>query len=249
MGLQLIKLVGGLMMPLPLILVLMAAGLLLLASARRRRVGVFLMVIGFVLLLAVSAPGISGHALASLEGAYPLLKEPLPRAEWVVVLGGGVRWKDDRPPAARLGAASLYRIMEGVRLAHLMPEARLVASGRGTAPVTAAVAEEMGICGERIVVNDMPLNTYQEALEVAKIIGVGDTVILVTFASHMRRAVALFEGQGIDVVASPTGHVAEASLRSGYLVSYLPRAGNIVFAETVLRENMGLVWARLQGWT
>jgi len=148
-----------------------------------------------------------------------------------------------------LGEGSLYRIMEGVRLAHLLPEARLVVSAFGTAEVMAELARDLGICGERIVISGRPLNTHQEAMEVAKIVRDEDIVVLVTSAAHMRRAVSLFEGQGIAVVPAPTGHVATGSVRRAYLVSYLPRAENISFLETVVRERLGLAWAHLNGWT
>ncbi len=134
MGLQLTKLVGGLLMPLPVVLVFMVLGIALLARKSRKRMGVVLLVLSLLMLSVVS--------------------------------------------------------------------------GRGTAIVMAELARDLGVCAERIIINGRPLNTYQEALEVAKIVERGDTVILVTSASHMRRAVALFEGQGVDVIPSPTGHVA-----------------------------------------
>ena len=112
----------------------------------------------------------------------------------------------------------------------------------------AELALEMRIDSSRIVVHDTPRNTYEEALEVAKIIEPGETAILVTSASHMRRAASLFRGQGISVIPSPTGHRANPSEQREYLVSYLPRADNIVYAETVLREKLGLAWGRLRGW-
>ena len=63
-----------------------------------------------------------------------------------------------------------------------------------------------------------------------------------------RRAVALFEGQGLSVIPSPTGHTVNLSKRRKYLVSYLPGAGNIVYVETVVREVLGLWWAYFRGW-
>ncbi len=238
-------------MPLPIVLVCMVLGLMLMTrEGKRRRAGVTLLVIALFILSVVSAPVISERVLYNLENTYPLLSDDmLPGADWIVVLGGGVRFGPDRPPSTRLKEGSLYRIMEGVRLAHKLPEARLVVSGFETAGVMAELARNLGICGERIVVNDRPLNTYQEVLEVSKLVEEGDTIILVTSASHMRRAVALFEGQGIYVIPAPTGHLAEGSVHKPYLVEYLPRADNIDFLETVVRERLGLAWAYLNGWT
>ena len=92
MELQVTKVVGGLLMPLPVILFLFIVGLALLAGKRRSRVGAFVLILAFLLLSAVSAPFVGERALGSLEGVYPRLEEPVPEAEWIVVLGGG-QWR------------------------------------------------------------------------------------------------------------------------------------------------------------
>ncbi len=246
MHLQLTRLLTSLLMPLPLIMALLAAGLLVLITAKSRKTAIWLIASALVLLFAFSTPAVSIRALARLEGTYPLLDNPPPEAEWIVVLGGGVKFNDDRPLAARLGESSLQRMTEGVRLARLLPEAKLIASGKVTAPVAAAFAEEMGICRGRIVINSSPRNTHEESLEVKKLMGEDEKAILVTSASHMRRAAALFEGKGLTVIPSPTGHKAESPSGRTYLSGYLPRAINITFAEIVLKEKLGLLWAYLR---
>jgi uncharacterized SAM-binding protein YcdF (DUF218 family) len=187
-------------------------------------------------------------ALQRLEGTYPRLEEPLPEAQWIVVLGGGVLFHDDRPAAMRLGEGSLYRVMEGIRLAQKIPEATLVLSAVETARVMEELAMEMGIDSSRIVVHDTPRNTYEEALEVEKLVKPDETVILVTSASHMKRAASLFRGRGITVVPSPTGYKVGGGSGKFYAVSLLPSAENIVSAENFLREKLGLAWASLRGW-
>lgn len=234
-------------MPVPVIFAVLAAGLVLLALDRKRRLSLYLIAAGLVMLFLLSIPGLSGSALARLEAAHPRLDEP-PPADWIIVLGGGVLYHDDRPAEARLGEASLLRITEGIRLARELPGAGLIVCGSGTAGVMAEVAEERGVDRGRIVVLENPRNTYEEALEVSRIIGSGEEAILVTSAFHMRRAAALFNGRGMPVIPSPAGHMAEVVSSSTYLSKYLPRAENIAFAETVLNEKLGLAWARLRGW-
>ncbi|MGM0788445.1 MAG: ElyC/SanA/YdcF family protein, partial [Thermodesulfobacteriota bacterium] len=145
------------MMPLPVVLVLLVVGLILLVAGRRRRLGIGFIAAGTVLLLMVSFPWLSERALMDLEQDYPVLREP-PQAEWIVVLGGGSRDNQSLPPASRLGESSMYRLAEGVRIAKLLPDARLVTSGGGsdsgdlsTAEIMEQVAVGWGIDASRII--------------------------------------------------------------------------------------------------
>lgn len=249
---ELTKLAGGLLMPISVVLVLLVLGLAFLLASRFRYLGLGLVALGIVLLLLVSLPPLSERALASLEGQYPVLSDP-PDAEWIVVLGGGSRDIAEWPAANRLTRSSLYRLAEGVRLARQLPDARLVTSGgvsvngETVAELMAQVARDWGIEPERIVVQAEPWNTATEARAMAERLEPEDRVILVTSAFHMRRAVALFEGQGVDVVPAPTGHYAEPEPSYAHVGELLPSARQVEFAERVFWERLGLAWAALRG--
>lgn len=251
---ELVKLTGGLLMPLPVILILLVIGLVLLTASRRRRLAATFIAAATVLLMAVSLPWLSAAALMDLEQDYPVLRKP-PQAEWIVVLGGGSRHNKSVPCASRLGESSLYRLAEGVRLANLLPGARLVTTGSGfegrdvsTAELMEKVAVDWGIDPSRIKTLTNPRNTEAEAREAAGLIDDDeDRVILVTSAFHMRRAMALFRGQGLEVIPAPAGHRVDRQ-RGGRHIGYkLPKSKYIGFAEAALWEHLGLLWAWLRG--
>ncbi len=83
------KFIGGLLMPVPIILVLLGFGLVFL-FLRYRRFDVTLVIAGFGLLLALSLPALAERMLLSLESQHPAMSRH-PAADWIVVLGGGVK--------------------------------------------------------------------------------------------------------------------------------------------------------------
>jgi len=87
MHFELIKLIGGLLMPVPVIIALLVIGLVLLTVTRLHRVAFALLVSGTGLLLVVSTPIVPELTLNQLETIYPVLKDP-PDAEWIICFGG-----------------------------------------------------------------------------------------------------------------------------------------------------------------
>ncbi|MFN2342288.1 MAG: YdcF family protein [Desulfonatronovibrio sp.] len=252
MEFQLTKLMGGMLMPLSIILIILIIALSLLMLTRKRRTGLFALIAASILLLTLSVPPLSQRALLTLEQTYPVLENP-PHAQWIIVLGGGSKGKDNWPPATRLGESSLYRIAEGVRLAKLLPDARIITSGGcgnediSTAHLMKQTAVSWGIDPERIIVHSTPQNTAQEALEVTSIVKEDDVIILVTSAFHMQRAMALFQGQGISAVPAPTGHLIDPDPQNRHIGHFLPSSSNLKYAEMLLWEKIGLSWAGLRG--
>lgn len=252
MEFTLTKLLGGLMMPVPIIFFLLACGILLSLLSRFRVLATLLTASGTVLLILVSTPPFPEKILRDLEKSYPVL-EDIPQVPWIIVLGGGTRGKDHWPAASRLGEASMYRLAEGVRLARILPDATLITSGGSdkagpsSAELMAAVAVSWGIDPGRIIISPKPHNTAQEAREAASIINQHDSLLLVTSASHMPRAVALFQGQGLSVIPSPTGHLVDPQRSQGHVGTYLPQSAYIRFVERAMWERIGLFWARLRG--
>ncbi|NLF17300.1 MAG: hypothetical protein GX595_08585, partial [Lentisphaerae bacterium] len=132
LGYVLKKLVSRLLFPVPLGLLLLLAGVALLAARRRRRSGVVLAVVGVVVLVAAGYGIPGGALLRRLEWRYRpppaaevvarLTVEP-PRQPWIVVLGSGLSEDATLPATTRLDRHFLARLIEGVRLARLVPEA------------------------------------------------------------------------------------------------------------------------------
>lgn len=245
------KLIGGLLMPVPVILGLIGLGLLLL-TLRYRRIGWVVVVAGVGLFVALSLPSLPERILLSLESQYSPMLEP-PAVEWIVVLGGGVKIAPELPAVSQLSASSMQRLAEGIRLHHMVPCARLIFTGSAMheqvsiAEVMAAAAEELGVAIRDIDVLPEPANTAEEAVAVALHIQEGDTVILVTSASHMKRAESLFEAAGVSVVPAPAGYLVDPRRGERNIRAQLPQSAYLQFVERAWWEYLGILWARLHG--
>ncbi len=139
---------------------------------------------------------------------------------------------------------------EGVRLAkHYGGDVRLVLSGgvppdpmrRASARGYEIFARQMGVDPASIVVLDQSLNTADEVRNLSELFG-KSPFLLVTTASHMKRAMMLFEKTDARLIPAPTAQRAGNAIGIlGYLrrrpaTSRRPRAA--------LHEYIGILVAR-----
>lgn len=244
------KLLGACLLPFPLAVALLLLGLILLYFTKRQRGGKRLIVASAVLFLTTGYDLYTAPLLGSLEGPHrPLVSAdvhamaPAPAA--VLVLGSGYRAEDELPPNDRLSANGLARLIEGIRLLRMLPEARLIVSdGLGQGQSLADTAAFLGVARERIAIEPRSRDTADEAALLRPLVG-NAPFLLVTSASHMRRAMGLFQKQGLRPVAAPTDFVAPGS---GFTAADLvPSAGNFTRTDAALHEWIGLAWAHMRG--
>ena len=248
------KLVGILLTPSTVLAISVAVGTLLQFSARRRRKGRQLLAVS-VLALSMISLGLPFDPIGRwLEGRHPAILIPdeapeLAGVRWIVVLGAGRRTGEQLPPSSLPMDAAIYRIVEGLRLYHAIPESRIIFSGDGAArppsaaSVNAGLAEALAVDPERIDLEESPRNTAEEAARVRARIG-DEPVVLVTTAVHMPRAVRIFERAGLRVVPSPTGHRAQAR-RNSIGEWIVPSPTRVQYADAVMHELLGLLAIRL----
>lgn len=251
------RFVGMAVQPLPLVYVFLFAGLALLVWTTRRRLTVACFVCAAFFLVASSLPVWTRATAGMLERRRrPVLEADAaanaPGA--IVVLGSGVAHPGDAalPALTRLGDAARARLVEGVRLARLFPEARLVTSGygmglEGCADAMAEAAMELGVDGGRIDRLTESLDTAHEARLVRELVGDGK-VILVTSAAHMPRAMAYFAQHGVDATPSPCDYLAPysgATLSAVNRHRWRPKGEHITASEEVWHEAMGLAYRGL----
>ena len=94
---------------------------------------------------------------------------------------------------------------------------------------------------EVIIRLDSQKDKKEKAVEAKKIIG-DKQFILVTSASHMKRSVLLFQKEGLNVIASPTNHLAyNDNAYSAYF-----SARNLRNCETAIHEYLGLLYSTLR---
>jgi uncharacterized SAM-binding protein YcdF (DUF218 family) len=241
-------------------LLLLAAGLALLWFTGRARLGKLLATSGFGVLLLFSYNAVADLLLYPLEEQHPVL---YPRAQldaaiaragatprWIVVLAAGHVSDARLPPADRLGVAAMTRLVEGIRLHGQLPGSKLLLSGGlGTpekyADVVGAVAEELGVRREDMVLHREGWYTEEEAATIAPLVG-KQPFVLVTSASHMRRSMALFRKRGTNPIAAPTFHMAKDAPGVG-LDAFFPWPGPLSESNAAAHEYMGMFWSKLRG--
>lgn len=249
------KLAGTLLKPLSLIVFMLSMGLLLawLGKTRPgvRRVGLCLLLAGIASLALLAWWPISSQIIKPLEQQYPALTEAHLPAELgaIIVLGGGSQTDPAVPLTGQLGTSSLQRLTEGLRLWHLRPNTTLVtsggaASGRPQALIAAELAAALGVPAALIEPMPEARNTLEEAAAFAELrsaLALQGDVILVSSASHLPRAVRIFEQAGIAVIPAPTGHYAVARQfnRPG---DFAPNAESLRATEAAWHEYLGRLW-------
>jgi len=230
------KLVEALLLPIGISALLTVAGVVL-----RRR---WLAIAGVVTLCAFSMQVVGRFMMLPLQRVYaPKTVAEAPIADAIVVLGGavvrgiaapGVQWGD-----------SANRFFAGIDLA-LAGKAKVIVISSGRFPTDGAILRQSairdGIPAERIVVTRSVLTTEDEARAVSEIPEI-HSILLVTSAFHMPRAVMLFRARGLEVSPFPTDQRVFG--RFGLTWSQLiPSSASLGESEDAMREYYGLALYR-----
>lgn len=247
------KIVGGLLLPLPLLLLLMALGLLLLWFSRWQKSGKIVVSAAWFMLFALSLQPVADGLLRPLEQRYPTYNATDPVA-FIVVLGGGYTWNPAWAPSSNLIGNSLPRVTEGVRQWRRHPGAKMIFTGAAAstnpvsnAAVAARVAISLGVPPADIIQLDRPRDTDDEALAVKRIVG-QRAFLLVTSANHMPRAITFFHHQGLMPIAAPANQMAIDSPLNGWEKA-LPAPIWLSHSERAVYEGLGTLWQSLNGKT
>ncbi len=247
------KILSPLLFPVTICLGSLLLGLFLFFLARRKKAGTFLLLFSVLVLGLLSFDPVSDSLLRPLEYRYPPLvnTQIIRNVKWVVVLGGGHTSDPALPEISQLSHASLARLMEGIRLYRELPGSKLILSGGkpfervADAEIMARVAVDMGAKREDLVLEEVSKDTEEEAHLIGQIVA-RERFALVTSASHMPRAMALFKNLGMDPVPAPTDYLVKESERTNPGRFY-PRAENLHKAERAFYEYLGLGWSKLRG--
>ncbi len=245
------KFIGGLLLPLPFLLLVIGLAILLLWFSRWQKTAKALLTAGWLALLLMSIQPVADSLLKPIEDTYPTWRGD-ERVNYVVVLGGGYTWNSDWAPSSNLINNSLPRVTEGVRLWRANPGAKMIFTGAramtnsvSTAEAGARVAESLGVPRSEIITLDSPKDTEEEAAAVAKAIG-KQPFLLVTSASHLPRAVIFFHNAGLNPLPAPANQMAIDSPLNPW-ERIIPSPLWLMHSDRVGYETLGRVWQWLKG--
>ena len=251
------KILPLLVLPFTVALWLMLSALVLLWLHKPRWAGGCI-TLAIMVFAVCGNPSFSYTLYAQHERTHlPLPVEEYPQVDAIVVLGGSL----GPPLSPRLYSdlnGNTDRILHGVRLYRAGRAATIVLSGGNVFPqpgiegesfYAAQLMEEWGVPRSAILIEDRSRNTYENALYSKTILDENGlkTVLLVTSALHMPRALPVFRGNGIDAIAAPTDYkiVDLAQPRS---LNWIPSLGALGTLSALIRENLGIIVYRYRGW-
>lgn len=241
------KIVGGLVQPLPLLLLLMGIGLALLWFSRWQKGGKVVLSVAWLTLLLISLQPVADKLLLPLETQYPTWRAASAPIPYIVVLGGGYTYNPEWAPSSNLIGNSLPRVAEGVRLYRANPGAKMIFTGAAaqTNPVSSArtaaqVAESLGVDPTDIITLDTPRDTEEEAASTAAIVG-QQAFLLVTSANHLPRALRFFQAQGLHPIPAPANQLAITSPLNPW-ERVFPSAYYLSHSERAWYETLGTLW-------
>lgn len=247
------KVAWALLKPLSLLAVLFAAGLLV--SMKKPKAGVRIIAFSALLFLALGVLPAGHNMMVYLETRFERPRTLPVDVEGIIVLGGAVNGALSHHHQYPVTYGTAERLHEFVRLSRRYPYADQVVSGGSghlgqpgaiEAPYARRLLEDMGVRVEWVEFEERSRNTYENAVFSAQQVlpQAGERWILITSASHMRRAVAVFESIGWEVIPYPTDHTTDGRYR------FYPQTDigqSFAHLETALKEFVGYGVYRLTG--
>jgi uncharacterized SAM-binding protein YcdF (DUF218 family) len=253
------KVLGYLLSPLPFSVMLIVGGTLF-SGLGLGKTGRFFKVSGFLLLFVSSMPVVERSLKSGLQDQYPpveILESPV--ASMIVVLGGTIAMPS--PPRLEVELhESSDRVLHAFRLyqAGKAPVIFLSAGNLFSEPkmkseafYISSLLQEWGVPPEAIVSEGDSRTTHENALQTLRFLearSIVDTpVLLVTSASHMPRAMAVFRQSGINAIASTTDVSAGPGVLTG-IFDFLPSVGALKGVTSAWHEYLGTWVYRARGW-
>lgn len=211
------------------------------------RRGLWALAVSVVWLWVWSSPWFFVLFGGALERGFPPADvKTLPKADAIVVLGGGIGAKGIYTQYPELNSAA-DRGWHAARCYHAGKAPVILFSGVGEGPGMKQFLMDLGVPAAKIILESESHNTYQngvftrEKLKEMK----AKKVILVTSAWHMRRSVMTFQRIGVDVIPSGADYEAltvRSALTPRMQAYYLPSADCLAKNSAMLKEHIGY-WA------
>jgi uncharacterized SAM-binding protein YcdF (DUF218 family) len=212
------------------------------------------------LLVFIGANPLLAHTLVGLIEAQapPFDGRTAKPFDAIVVLSAGAVSKGTLRPSDELSPFSIQRTVCGADLFHqgLAPhilfaggDASIFGSGPEEGAVMKKLALRLGVPDEAALVENRSRTTYESAVETKRILGQA-SILLVTSAHHVPRALALFRKQGLETVASPCGYLTQDRPGDGWNDNsfyLLPDVEALRRSTLAINEIVGILLYRASG--
>jgi uncharacterized SAM-binding protein YcdF (DUF218 family) len=245
--------------PVPVSLILLIA-----APFFRKRVALrrLCYVLGILVLFAGGNGWVVSRMVRALEWQH-LPPDPVPSADAILILSGGVR--DRRPPRPTVEVNEAGdRVLYGAELFRQGRAPVVFCTGdvgtggisRGPEAVDMAeLLEDIGVPASAIVLETKAQNTHDHAINLCPMFAERQVrrVLLVTSAIHMPRSLAVFRHgcPSVEYIAAPTDFRATAPMPAPWyrrFGGWVPTPNNLVSFTDATHEYIGMLYYRLRGW-
>ncbi len=244
------KAISALLLPPGGIAVFLFAVGLPLARRKHRLAAALAVAVAALLWLTAIAP-VADRLAAGLERGLTMPR-PL-SGDAIILLGGGaVEGAQDLTGSGGPTDETMSRIVMAVRAQRALHVPIIVAGGQVFAnrtpeayPVKRVLCD-LGVPQTMVIVEDKSRDTGENALFAGQICARRGfrKVLLVTSAYHMRRALAAFSGQRVQVVALPA-NLLPRQQRKYIWIDFLPSFSEQYRSCAALHEYLGLLFYRL----
>lgn len=242
------KFIGFLLAPETVILVLLVYGLVKqFWGDKVRQAGrgwMFLGVLCFTIFSTAPLPDLLLYPLESQYKPIEQLQNPK-EIKYIVVLSGSLHCNVNAPATSQLGKSTALRVVEGVRLYYLLSEQPILIMSGGSERLDgermADFARCLGVPKDKLRPETTSLDTSGNAREVKAIIKEA-SFLLVTSASHMPRAMNIFQLLGMRPIPAPADF---RRCENVTLADFLPTAIFLHNMSTAVHEYLGLAYLKL----
>lgn len=231
----------------PGLIILLAFGVFVFSVSRRRKNAAR---VSFGLGLALWLCSISPTAdwiVGSLESGLAIPQAP--KGDVIIVLGAGTQNTPDMSGGGTLNSISMERVVTAARLQQHLGIPVMVSGGEvdtaspAFAPIAKRILNDLGVPAGKVILDTQSRDTYENA-HYSQILCHQKKLkqpILVTTASHMKRALYSFQSVGLNATPFPCGFTVDSG-QPFHWRQLLPTAVNLYATSTGLHEWLGRVY-------
>lgn len=239
--------------PLSLSLLLCLLALIFLRF-RLMRTSFYSLLLGVGWLYLCSTAIFANFLMGTLERDYsPRAMSVIDNADAIVLLGGATDGDTHMGTLADLNEHA-DRLVHAVALYKAGKAPLIMLSGGGIegarpeAQQMKDILAVMGVPARHLLLENQSLNTHDNAVNSTRILKSRhiNRILLVTSAYHMRRSLALFEAEGLEVVPAPTDF--QRPVAKQVVPGWLPTVGSLQRTTIGLHEIVGYWAYRWKGW-